>query len=71
MSAEDVHVWKVSEGESTNSPMLSSFHSLNIDAEYVFISLNTIFILNIYVVDGHYFVITLFLYSLKLSFLYL
>ena len=42
MSAEGVHVWKVSEGELTSSPMLSSFHSLNIDAEYVFVFLNTI-----------------------------
>ena len=48
MSLEGVNVWKVSEGELTNSPVLSSFCSLNIDAEYVFISLNTIFILNIY-----------------------
>ena len=37
MSAESAHVQKMSEGESTNSPMLSSLHSPNIDAEYVFI----------------------------------
>ena len=47
MSAGGAHVWKVSEGELTNPPMLSSLHSLNIDAKYVFISLNTIIILNI------------------------
>ena len=46
MSAGGAHVWKVSEGELTNPPMLSSLCSLNIDAEYVFISLNTIIILN-------------------------
>ena len=37
MSAESAHVQKMSEGESTNSPMLSSPHSPSIDAEYVFI----------------------------------
>ena len=46
MSAEGAHVWKVGEGELTNPPVLSSPHSLNIDAEYVFISLNIIIILN-------------------------
>ena len=47
MSARGVHVLKVSEGELTNPPVLSSLHSLNIDAEYVFFSLNTTIILNI------------------------
>ena len=37
MSAESAHVQKMSEGESTNSPVLSSPHSPNIDTEYVFI----------------------------------
>ena len=37
MSAESTHVQKTSEGESTNSPVLSSPCSPNIDAEYVFI----------------------------------
>ena len=37
MSAESAHVQKMSEGESTNSPMLSSPYCPNIDAEYVFI----------------------------------
>ena len=37
MSGESAHVQKMSEGESTNSPMLSSLHSPNIDTEYVFI----------------------------------
>ena len=37
MSAESAHVQKTSEGESTNSPVLSSPYSLTIDAEYVFI----------------------------------
>ena len=46
MSAEGAHVWKVGEGELTNPPMLSCPYSLNIDTEYVFISLNTIIILN-------------------------
>ena len=46
MSAEGAHVWKVGEGELMNPPVLSSPHSLNIDAEYVFISLNTVIILN-------------------------
>ena len=46
MSAESAHVWKVGEGEPTNPPVLISFHSLSIDAKYVFISLNTIIILN-------------------------
>ena len=47
MSAVGACVWKVGEDELTNSPMLSSLQSLNIDAKYVFISLNTIIILNI------------------------
>ena len=47
MSAEGACVWNVGEGESTNPPMLSSPHFLNIDAKYVFISLNTIIILDI------------------------
>ena len=47
MSAEGAQVWRVGEGELTNLPMLSSLHSLNIDAEYVFISLNTGITLNI------------------------
>ena len=38
MSAESAHVQKTSEGESANSPMLSSLHSSIIDAECVFIS---------------------------------
>ena len=46
MSARGAHVWKVSEGELTNPPVLSSLHSLNIDAKYVFF-LNTTIILNI------------------------
>ena len=37
MSAESAHVQKTSEGESTNSPVLSSLHSPIIDAKYVFI----------------------------------
>ena len=47
MSAEGANIQKTSEGESTNSPMLSSLHSPNIDAEYVFIFLSTIIILDI------------------------
>ena len=47
MSAGGACVLEVREGELTNPPMLSSLHSLNIDAEYVFISLNTTIILNI------------------------
>ena len=38
MSAKGAHVQKTSEGESTNSPVLSSPHSPIIDTEYVFIS---------------------------------
>ena len=45
MSAEGAHVQKMSERESTNSPVLSSLHSSNIDAEYVFF-LSTIIILD-------------------------
>ena len=37
MSAKSAHVQETSEGESTNSPVLSSPHSATIDAEYVFI----------------------------------
>ena len=33
MSAEGVHVWKVDEGELMNPLVLSSPHSLNIDAK--------------------------------------
>ena len=46
MSAEGACVWKVSEGESTYAPVLGSPCFLNIDAKYVFISLNIIIILN-------------------------
>ena len=38
MSAKSTHVQRTSEGESTNSPVLSSPCSPIIDAEYVFIS---------------------------------
>ena len=37
MSADSAHVQKTSEGELTNSPVLSGPYSLTIDAEYVFI----------------------------------
>ena len=47
MCARGAHVLEVSEGALTNPPVLSSLHSLNIDVEYVFISLNTTIILNI------------------------
>ena len=47
MSARGTHALKLSEGEFINSPVLGSLCSLNIDAEYVFISLNIIIILNI------------------------
>ena len=47
ISARGVCVLEVSEGELTNPPVLSNLCSLNIDAEYVFISLNTTIILNI------------------------
>ena len=36
MSAIGACVWKVGKGELTNPPVLSSLHSLNIDAKYVF-----------------------------------
>ena len=38
MSAESAHVQKTSEGELTNSPVLSSPCSSIIDTKYVFIS---------------------------------
>ena len=47
MSAEGAHVWKVGEGESMNPPMLGGPCSSNIDAEYVFVSLNSIIVWNI------------------------
>ena len=47
MSARGAHVLKVSEGKPTNPPVSGSPRSLNIDTEYVFISLNTTIILNI------------------------
>ena len=47
MSARDTCALKLSGGELINSPVLDSLHSLNIDAEYVFIFLNIIIILNI------------------------
>ena len=46
MNAEGAHVWKVGEDELTNPPVLSSPHSLHIDANYVLISLNIFTILN-------------------------
>ena len=57
MSAEGACVWKVSEGELTNPPMLSSLCSSNIDTEYVFISFKCNYYFECYVVDGHHFVI--------------
>ena len=83
MSAEGACVWKVGQGELTNPPMLSGTRSLNIDAEYVFISLNTIIIMNLHIADGHYLLIIsiiiiiifiylfIYTYSLRSSFLYL
>ena len=47
MSAGGAQVWKVSEGELTDPPVLSNLCSSNIDAEYVFIFLSTIIILDI------------------------
>ena len=47
MSARGACALKLSEGELTNPPVLGSLCSLNIDAEYVFISLNITIILNI------------------------
>ena len=37
MSAGGACVLEVREGESANPPVLSSLHSLNINAEYVFV----------------------------------
>ena len=37
MSADSAHVQAASRGESTNSLVASSFHSLTIDTEYVFV----------------------------------
>ena len=57
---DDDHVfWKVSEGELTYPPVLSSLYSLNIDAGYVCIYLffKYKYYFEYYVVDGHYFVI--------------
>ena len=47
MSARDIHALKLGGGELINSPVLDSLHSLNIDAEYVFVFLNIIIILNV------------------------
>ena len=47
MSAGDTCALKLSGGELINSPVLDSLCSLNIDAEYVFLFLNIIIILNI------------------------
>ena len=47
MSADSAHVQGASGGESTNSLIASSFHSLTIDAEYVFCFSNIITIFNI------------------------
>ena len=47
MNAGDTHALKLGGGELINLPVLDSLHSLNIDAEYVFIFLNIIIILNI------------------------
>ena len=58
MSAGGACVWKVSEGELTNPPVLSSLHSLNIDALSMYLlSLKYNHYFEYYIVDGHYFVI--------------
>ena len=47
MSAASAHVQGTSGGESTNSPVASSSHSLTFDAEYVFCFSNIITIFDI------------------------
>ena len=47
MSADSAHVQGASGGESMDSPVVSSSHSLTIDAEYVFHFSNIITIFNI------------------------
>ena len=47
MSAGDTHALEFSGGELINLPVLDSLHSLNIDAEYLFVFLNIIIILKI------------------------
>ena len=42
MSGDSAHVQGTSGGESTNSPVVSGFHSLTIDTEYVFYFSNNI-----------------------------
>ena len=47
MSADSAHVQGTSEGESTNSLVASSSHSLTFDTEYVFCFSNIITIFDI------------------------
>ena len=42
MSVDSAHVQRASRGESTNSPVASSSHSLTFDAKYVFCFSNNI-----------------------------
>ena len=37
MSAGSAHIWETSVGESTNSLVASSYHSLTIDTKYVIV----------------------------------
>ena len=64
MSAGGACVWKVSKGELTNPPVLSSLFSLNIDAEYVFIFKYNYYF-EYYIVDGHFFFFFFCVFSLN------
>ena len=52
VSAKGAHVQGACGSESMNSPASSSFHSLIIDAEYVFISKYNYYLRN-YIVNGY------------------
>ena len=71
MTAEGAHVHKMSKGESTNSPVLSSLCSPNIDAEYVFVFSKYNYYFRHYVVGGYYFFFFYYENSLKSSVPYL
>ena len=47
MSAGNTHALKLGGGGLINLPVLDSLHSLDIGAEYVFVFLNIIIILNV------------------------
>ena len=53
MSVDSTHTQGACGGESMDSPVVSAFHFSTIDAEYVFVSSNTVTIFKITLIDDY------------------